>query len=125
MSAEAGDVGVDAVVFFAGLHQVHAIGRNVDAGAGDDGFKLGHEGSVIFLERLELVEDGRKKGRDKDEEDQNGKRGDPRSEPVAAGPAADDPVEEQQNGRGEQQGELRAPFASSPSQLPQPCTLMS
>ena len=60
---------------------------------------------MILLERLELVEEGLEQRRHKDAEDEQGQRGQPDAEPVAAGPAADDPVEEQQDGGAEEQGE--------------------
>ena len=45
---EARDVGIEAVVFLAGLHQEHALGWNADAGASYDRFQLGHQRRVIL-----------------------------------------------------------------------------
>ncbi len=61
----------------AGLHQEHAVGRNVGAGAGHHFFQLGDQGGMVLGEGLELVEDGLEQRRDKDAEHQERQRGDP------------------------------------------------
>ena len=49
--ADAGDVGVDAGDFFAGLHEEHARGRNVEAGVVRQLLQLGGERGIAFLQR--------------------------------------------------------------------------
>jgi len=55
--SDAADIGVEAVGFFAGLHEEHAVWRDVGAGTGDDLLETGDEVSMILRERFELVED--------------------------------------------------------------------
>ena len=51
-SANTADVGVEAVGLDAGLHEEHAVRRDVGAGAGDNLFKLGDEAGVISCEAV-------------------------------------------------------------------------
>ena len=56
--AESGHIGVQSSDFVGGLHQEHALRRNIDAFAsGDHAFQLRDQFGVGFAERLEFIEE--------------------------------------------------------------------
>ena len=66
--ADAADIRVKAVGLDAGLHQIHAVGRNVGPGAGHHFFQFRDQRGITFGQRLEFVEDGFEQRRYKDAE---------------------------------------------------------
>ena len=89
--AEAGDVGVQGSDFVGGLHQEHAVGRNVNAfAAGDNALQLRDQGGIRLAERLELIEeriDDVRAGEDAEQGESH--RREPEPQPPATGKLAD------------------------------------
>ncbi len=103
--AEAFDVGVEGGELGAGLHEEHALGRDVHVALLDDLLELRDEGGVGFFEGLVLEEDGLDVGRDEDAEEDDGDGDAPEGEPPAARKLADDPEEQHEEQAADDPGE--------------------
>ena len=103
---DAADVGVEAVGLEAGLHQNTCGWAGCWFRCGRRPFQAPERaGDSSCVSGSNLLKMGSSRGETKRLRTRMGKRGQPDAEPVAAGPAADDPVEEQENQRADDQGE--------------------
>ena len=93
-SAEAADVGVHRIRFFAGLHPEHALGRNREACALHHSFNLRDELRIFLAERSEREKHRLNHKRlDEGEEHDNRQRDQPEIKPPAPRAAPDHHVE--------------------------------
>ena len=96
--SDAADVGVEAVAFDAGLHEEHALWRDLGAGARDDALELsdklgvsGGEWREVIEERLDDLGQDKRCGKD------DGDGGEPEPEPGAPRRAREQPACENEN----------------------------
>src|ERR1700722_6252309 len=84
--SDAGDVGVEAGDLLAGLHQKHAVWRDVDAATLNDPFQTIDQIGVGLRQRLEFVEERIDEYRDHEDTENNGDDGrNPEPEPPSGG----------------------------------------
>ena len=98
--ADAGDVRIQSGDFFAGSHQKHARGRNIQSGVLGETLQLGCQLGITLLQRGKVIEHGvDPHWRDEDAENDDGDGAQPEPEPPFSRRAPDDPEQQQQQRR--------------------------